>query len=192
MSKLQHQGKDDHQVGKDLPLPYGVITCRFVANWQREPAYGSGSPSACMCVSQGSVAFSICPPRAAISLPVFSPSLCVPCLYSSTAYFVNQLFFSLPDLILFPRLVGPYHFLPLASVVPLSFCSGLLHPVSPSSSWSSTDCTDTLNKHLSAINARLSQAKMTMGLFFLHAPYVHDMKHNQQFSPFYLFNGRNN
>lgn len=37
-------GGNGHHVGNDLPLPYGVITCKFVANWQRRPAYGTGSP----------------------------------------------------------------------------------------------------------------------------------------------------
>lgn len=39
-------GENGQKVGNDLPSPYGVITCRFAANWQRMAAYGSGSPSA--------------------------------------------------------------------------------------------------------------------------------------------------
>lgn len=38
-------GENGHQVGDDLPLPYGVITCGFRANWHRAPAYGVSSPS---------------------------------------------------------------------------------------------------------------------------------------------------
>lgn len=71
--QIQAPGENGHQVGNDLPPPYGVITCRFAANWQRTPAYGISSPQpAC----EGSAAFTV----SSYFLSLFNPSFCSLCL----------------------------------------------------------------------------------------------------------------
>lgn len=101
-------------------------------------------------------------------LSLFKPSFCSHCLLCRVLPLLDLLTcFFLSDLNPFSVGICPYHFLPLGSVVPLSFPSGLLYPDS-SSSLSAADTTNNLNNHLSTITTWLRQAKMTM--FFFPSP----------------------
>ncbi len=84
-------GENGHQVGKDLPLPYGVITCRFAANWQRMPAYGIGSSPACVlgfCCLHRVLRFSLII-QSLILLPLFVCHI-PPLLALLTSFFLSQ------------------------------------------------------------------------------------------------------
>lgn len=135
-------GENHHQAGKDLPLQYGVFTCRFWANWQRAPAYGIGSPlPACF-------VFFIIP--SCILFPLFA----LP--YSPTDCLVNHFLKACVTIVAFLFLA------PSFSCLSSTFsCVQILLFVSERG-WHHKK---NLNNHLSTITAQLRQAEMAM-IFF--------------------------
>lgn len=93
LAPRKRKKKNLHHAGSDLPPPYGVITCRFAANWRRMPAYGTGSPLS-LHVLWGSATFAVPPPCPAISPHYSIPrSVCLATFSPCCSCFVN-LFFS--------------------------------------------------------------------------------------------------
>lgn len=135
-------GGNRHQAGKDLPLPYGVITCRFSANWQQTPAYGIGSPLP---------AQSFC-------------SHCSPCHILLLIALLTRFFFLISTLFLrYLSLSFSCSWLSGSLVFPLrSSVSRFLFPLLL---LSVADTTNHHNNHLSTITTQLRQAEIGNDFF---------------------------